>query len=263
MLYFIGLGLYSEDDISFKGFKALQSVDCIYAEFYTAQLMGGNIDNLIQKVDVPFVTLKREDVEDRNVVIEEAKDKDIAFIVAGDPLMATTHTELYVEAMNKGIDTQIIHGSSIFSAAPGLSGLQAYKFGKTTTVPFPDENFFPHSPYDAIKANKDMGLHTLVLLDIQAHNDRFMKINEAIDYLSRIESERNENIFSDDTIVIGIARAGSPKPIVQGGTVKEVLEFDFGGPLHCMIVPGDLHFVEAEALIALAGVSRDLLVDYL
>ena len=263
MLYFIGLGLYSEDDISFKGFKALQNVDCIYAEFYTAQLMGGNIDNLIKKVDVPFVTLKREDVEDRNIVIEEARNKDIAFIVAGDPLMATTHTELYVEAVNKGIETQIIHGSSIFSAAPGLTGLQAYKFGKTTTVPFPDENFFPHSPYDAIKSNKDMGLHTLVLLDIQAHKDRFMKVNEAIDYLTKIESERNDCVFSDDAIVIGVARAGSPKPLVKGGTVKELASFDFGGPLHCMIVPGDLHFVEAEALITLADVPKDLLAEFL
>lgn len=263
MLYFVGLGLYSEDDISFKGFNALKSVDCIYAEFYTAKLMGGNIDNLISKLDVPFVTLKREDVEDRNVVIEEALTKDIAFVVAGDPLMATTHTELYVEAVNKGVETRIIHGSSIFSAAPGLTGLQAYKFGKTTTVPFPDENFFPHSPYDVIKSNKDQGLHTLVLLDIQAHKDRYMTINQALEYLSKVESERNEQVFTEDTIVVGLARAGSEKPLVQGGTVKDIIDFDFGGPLHCLIVPGDLHFVEAEALIALSNISEELLKDYL
>lgn len=263
MLYFVGLGLYSEDDISFKGFNALKSVDCIYAEFYTAKLMGGNIDNLINKLDVPFITLKREDVEDRNVVIEEALTKDIAFVVAGDPLMATTHTELYVEAVNKGVETRIIHGSSIFSAAPGLTGLQAYKFGKTTTVPFPDENFFPHSPYDVIKSNKELGLHTLVLLDIQAHKDRFMTINQALDYLLKVESQRDENVFTNDTIVVGLARAGSEKPLVKGGTVEDILNFDFGGPLHCLIVPGDLHFVEAEALITLSNISEKLLQDYL
>ncbi len=263
MLYFVGLGLYSEDDISFKGFNALKSVDCIYAEFYTAKLMGGNIDNLINKLEVPFITLKREDVEDRNVVIEEALTKDIAFVVAGDPLMATTHTELYVEAVNKGVETRIIHGSSIFSAAPGLTGLQAYKFGKTTTVPFPDENFFPHSPYDVIKSNKELGLHTLVLLDIQAHKDRFMTINQALDYLLKVESQRDENVFTNDTIVVGLARAGSEKPLVKGGTVEDILNFDFGGPLHCLIVPGDLHFVEAEALITLSNISEKLLQDYL
>ena len=97
MLYFIGLGLFSEDDISFKGYKALKSVDCIYAEFYTARLMGGNIDKLMDEIDVPFIQLKREDVEDNNVIIKEAMDKDIAFVTAGDSLMATTHTDLYVE----------------------------------------------------------------------------------------------------------------------------------------------------------------------
>ena len=263
MLYFVGLGLFSEYDISYKGFKALQSVDCIYAEFYTAKLMGGNIDNLIDKLDVPFITLKREDVEDCNVIINEAMTKDIAFVTAGDSLMATTHTELYVEAVNKGIETRIIHGSSIFSAAPALAGLQAYKFGKTTTVPFPDENFFPHSPYDAIKLNSSIGLHTLVLLDIQAHKDRYMTINEAIDYLRKVESERGEHVFDDDCIVIGIAQAGSDHPIVKGGRVADVADFDFGNPLHCMIVPGDLHFLEAEALVTLADVDEDLLKDFL
>ena len=263
MLYLIGLGLFSEDDISFKGFKALQNVDCVYAEFYTAKLMGGNLDNLINKIEAPFIKLNREDVEDKNIVLDAALTKDVAFVVAGDPLMATTHTELYVEAIEKGIETRIIHGSSIFSAAPGLTGLQAYKFGKTTTVPFPDYNFFPHSPYDAIKANKEMGLHTLVLLDIQAHKDRFMKVNEAIDYLSKIESERNENIFDENTLVIGIARAGSDKPLIRGGSVSELASFDFGGPLHCMIVPADLHFIEAEALMTLANVSKDLVEKFL
>lgn len=263
MLYFIGLGLFSEDDISFKAYKALESVDCIYAEFYTAKLMGGNLDNLIDKLDVPFVSLNRQEVEEENIIIREAMTKDIAFVTAGDSLMATTHTDLYVEAVNKGIETQVIHGSSIFSAAPGLCGLQAYKFGKTTTVPFPDDNFFPHSPYDSIKLNSSMGLHTLVLLDIQAHKDRYMTVNQAIDYLSTVENERHENVFTEDTIVVGIAQAGSEHPIIKGGRSVDVAEYDFGEPLHCMIVPSDLHFLEAEALIALADVDKELLKDYL
>jgi len=35
MLYFIGLGLYDEKDISVKGLEALKSADEVYAEFYT------------------------------------------------------------------------------------------------------------------------------------------------------------------------------------------------------------------------------------
>ena len=120
MLYFIGLGLFSEDDLSVKALNALKSVDCVYAEFYTARLMGGDINNLMDEIDVDFIELKREDVEDNNIVIKEAMNKDIAFVTAGDSLMATTHADLYVEAKNRGIDTCVIHGSSIFSAAPVL-----------------------------------------------------------------------------------------------------------------------------------------------
>jgi len=84
-----------------------------------------------------------------------------------------------------------------------------------------------------------------------------------LEYLLKVESERDEKVLTNDTIVVGLARAGSDKPLVKGGTVEEVLNFDFGGPLHCMIVPGDLHFVEAEALITLADISKDLLEDFL
>ena len=108
-----------------------------------------------------------------------------------------------------------------------------------------------------------MGLHTSVLLDIQAHKDKYMSVNEAIDYLSKVEDERKENIFNKDTIVIGIAQAGSDKPVVKGGKVEDLIEYDFGDPLHCLIVPGNLHFVEAEALITLANVPKELLEEFL
>jgi diphthine synthase len=46
MLYFIGLGLYDEKDISLRGAEILKTVDVIYAEFYTASLFGGSINSL-------------------------------------------------------------------------------------------------------------------------------------------------------------------------------------------------------------------------
>ena len=263
MLYFIGLGLFTENDISVEGFNALSSVDVIYAEFYTACLMGGGFDKLSNKFDADIVFVNRKDVEEDNIVIKNALKKDVAFVVAGDPLMATTHTELYVEAVNHDIETRVINAASIFSAAPGLTGLQAYKFGKTTTVPFPDENFFPHSPYDAIKKNLSIDAHTLVLLDIQAHRDKYMSINEALNYLSIVESERGEGVFTSDTLVVGLAQAGSINPVVKAGSVDELLDFNFGDPLHCLIVPSNLHFIEAEALLALADAPRYLLDKFL
>ena len=122
--------------------------------------------------------------------MKEAKIKDVAFLSAGDPLIATTHSEMLIEAKKAGIKTTVIHSSSILSAAPGIAGLQAYKFGKVTTIPFTEENYFPHSPYLAIKANMDSKLHTLVLLDIRAHENRYMTANQGMEYLLQAETDK-------------------------------------------------------------------------
>ena len=36
--------------------------------------------------------------------------------------------------------------------------------------------------------------------------------------------------------------------MIKFGAAKELLKFDFGKPVHCLIVPGKMHFVEEEAL---------------
>lgn len=263
MLYFIGLGLYDEKDISLKGIEALKRVEAAYAEFYTARLFGGNIKSLEEMLGINIEVLSREEVEEENIPIIRAKTKDVAFLSAGDPLIATTHTDMMIQAKKKGIGTTVIHSSSILSAAPGIAGLQAYKFGKVTTIPFPQENYFPHSPYLAIKANLEYNMHTLVLLDIQAHLDRYMTANQGLDYLMKVEREREEDVIGEDTLVVVVARAGARKPVVRADRMKILLKEDFGGPLHCLIVPSKLHFVEAEALVVLGGAPQSIMEDSL
>lgn len=258
MLYFIGLGLYDEKDISIKGAEALKEADVIYAEFYTARLFGTSIPALEDMLGVKITILTREEVEEENIPLKEAETKNVAFLSAGDTLIATTHSDLLIEARKKGIETTVIHSSSILSAAPGIAGLQAYKFGKVTTVPFPEENYFPHSPYLAIKANMESKLHTLVLLDIRAHEDRYMTANQGLEYLMKVEDERSENLLSEDNIAVVIAHAGAQKPVVRADKIKNLLHEDFGGPLHCFIIPSDLHFMEAEALVVLGGAPNEL-----
>ncbi|MEN6554178.1 MAG: diphthine synthase [Methanobacterium sp.] len=261
MLYFIGLGLYDEKDISLKGIEALRKADVVYAEFYTANLFGTTLDALKFMIGKDIIVLKRSEVEEENIILESAKDKNVGFLTAGDPLIATTHTDLMIEAKKRNIETTVIHASSILSAAPGLAGLQAYKFGKVTTVPFPDKNFFPHSPYTAIKANIEFNAHTLVLLDIRADENRYMTVNEGLEYLLKVEEERKEGAITEDTIAVGIARAGSDKPFVRADKIKNLIKEDFGGPLHCMIIPGDLHFMEAEYLVKICGAPEEILED--
>lgn len=175
--------------------------------------------------------------------------------------MATTHSDILMEARKKGIKTRVIHASSILSAAPGIAGLQAYKFGKVTTIPRPEANYFPHSPYHVINENRKMGLHTLVLLDIQAHRDYYMAANEGLEYLLRVEDERKGGLISDDTLAVVIARAGSREPLVRAGPIRKLVDEDFGGPLHCIIIPADLHFLEAEGLVILGGAPENILED--
>ena len=259
MLYFIGLGLYDEKDISLKGIEALRKVDVVYAEFYTANLFGTTLSALKFMIGKDIEVLSRSNVEEENIILETAEDKNVGFLTAGDPLIATTHTDLMIEARKRDIETTVIHASSILSAAPGLAGLQAYKFGKVTTIPFPDKNYFPHSPYTAIKANIEFKAHTLVLLDIRADENRYMTVNEGLEYLLKVEEERKEGIITEDTIAVGIARAGSNKPLVRADRIKNLINEDFGGPLHCMIIPGDLHFMEAEYLVKICGAPEEIL----
>ena len=62
----------------------------------------------------------------------------------------------------------------------------------------------------------------------------------------------------DDVLGVAIARAGSLEPVVAADRLSELAERDFGYPLHLLVVPGDLHHVEAEALRAFAGAPAEL-----
>lgn len=261
MLYFIGLGLYDEKDISVKGIETLNNVDVIYAEFYTAKLFGTTISSLEDMIRADIKILSRAEVEEGNIPIEDALNRDVAFLSAGDPLIATTHSNMMIEAKKRGINTQVVHASSILSAAPSIAGLQAYKFGKVTTIPFPEKKYFPHSPYLIIKGNMGFNAHTLVLLDIRADEDRYMSANEGLEYLLQVENERKEDVILNDTLAVVIARVGSHKPLVRADRIENLLGEDFGGPLHSLIIPADLHFMEAEALVVIGGAPEEILED--
>lgn len=146
MLVMAGLGLYDERDVTLKTLDFAKKVDKIYAEFYTAILTGTTMEKIEGTLQKPITVLDREKVEyETNKLIDEAKDKDIMFLTAGDPMVATTHVDIAVEARKKGIEVVIINAPSIYSAI-GITGLQLYKFGKTTSIVFPRTKLFPGNP---------------------------------------------------------------------------------------------------------------------
>ena len=247
MLTFIGLGLYGAKDISLKGLEAIRRADKVYLEFYTSRLMGSRIEEMEKLYGKHIEVLSREQVERERKFIDEAKDKDVVFLTAGDPLVATTHMDLRMEAMKKGIEVRVIHGASIVSAAPGLLGLQAYKFGKIASIPYPEENFRPTTPYKVMLDNLSLGLHTLFLLDIK-EDGRYMSPSEAVELLLEMGKSLGDTTFNENSIVCAVSRAGSDNPGLWCGKAKDAIKRDFGPPLHCIVVPGKMHFMEEEAI---------------
>jgi diphthine synthase len=257
-LIFIGLGLYNSQDISLKGIEVLKNADHVFAEFYTSKMAEGTIQHLESLINKQITILTRNQVEDGDIILSTAKNSNVAFLCQGDPFTATTHIELILNAKSKGIETQTIHGASIASAVPGLLGLQFYKFGRTTTLAYPEGEYFPESPYDIISENSSRGLHTLVLLDINEKEKRYMTANEGIDLLLQINSKRGDDTFTAKTLVCVVSQAGSDNPIIAADEANELQKMDFKEPLHSIVVPGRLHFKEAEALIILAKAPKNI-----
>jgi len=247
MLYLIGLGIYDEGDISIKGVEILKRVDRIYAELYTS-FFNGDLKTIENWVGKRINILDREDLEghpDDNILYNSSK-KDVALLVCGDPLIATTHADILLRANKMGIKVKVIHSSSVYSAI-AETGLHIYKFGKTTTLPFPEKKYFPTSPYNVIKENLRGGMHTLILLDIKYEEKRFMTINEGIEILLKMEKIKRENVIDNETLIVGVARLGNDTTI-KTGTLNDLIDFNFGGPPHSIIIPANLHFTEEEML---------------
>ena len=245
-LYFIGLGLNNEKDISWIGLETIKKCDKVYLDRYTS-ILNCSVDRLAEVYGKKIIIATRDLVESEaeQTILKDAKESEVAFLVAGDPMCATTHIDLYLRARKAGIKIKVINNASIISAI-GITGLQVYKFGKTTSIPFDNENV--ETPYDALKDNIKMGMHTLFLLDLRPNEHKFMSVNDAIRYLLKIEIRRGERVFTDKTLCIGCARIGSDSFKIKKGSANELLKEDFGNPVQCLVVPGKLHFLEEEAL---------------
>ncbi|MEM3086809.1 MAG: diphthine synthase [Halobacteria archaeon] len=246
-LVFVGLGLWDERDISLRGLDEVRSADHLFAEFYTSTLGGASVERLETLYGKKITVLKREEVENSpGPLLEKAKAGTAVLLVGGDPMVATTHVDLRLRALSLGIPVRIVHGPSIVSAAAALAGLQSYKFGRSATVvaPFKPGMPVPRSAYDALRENLRRGLHTLLLLDPG------LAIPRALELLEAVEEERREGVLP--RTFVGVARAGSESPRVRAGTPDELRGVDFGGMPHVLVCPGELHFVEAEALKRLA-----------
>lgn len=257
-LIFIGLGLEDEKGVTIRGLEAAKASDCIFMENYTSTLSEGSVQRLEKSTGKEIILLDRERLEAGDDILEKAKRETVALLVPGDAMSATTHVDLRLRASELKIDTEIIAGVSALTAIPALLGLQIYKFGRTVTIPIPEPNFNPTSFYEMALENFNAGLHTLCLLDIKQDQNRYMTANEAMEVLASIEAELKKGLIIDDRIMCVVARAGADDALVKAGHFKNMVNLDFGPPLHSIVIPGKLHFLEAQALVTLAGASRSI-----
>ncbi|EXJ57344.1 diphthine synthase [Cladophialophora yegresii CBS 114405] len=252
MLYLVGLGLADETDITVKGLEVVKRAERVYLEAYTSILHVGR-ERLESFYGRPVIVADREMVESASDEILDGADKDdIAFLVVGDPFGATTHTDLVLRAQELSIPTKSIPNASILNAI-GATGLQLYNFGQTVSMVFFTDTWKPASFYDRIRENSSIGLHTLLLLDIKVKEQslenmargrkiyeppRYMTVSQCAQQMLEIEQEKQENVYSENSLAIGCARVGADDQKFACGTLKELCDVDLGPPLHSLVLLG-------------------------
>ena len=246
---FIGLGLNDEKGMTLEGLEEARQADRVFAEFYTGTMPNLQLNKLEDMIGKKVEVLTRTQLENENGkrILSSAERERVAFLVPGDPMIATTHVTLRLELARKGVESRIIHSASIFSAVCGATGLQSYKFGKSTTLP--RDGPVPPSVIEAVRENRARKLHTLLLLELKTDGKPQLTIKSAI---ARI-SETHSDIV--DWLAVGVARIGSKDQQVRAAKAAGLVELDLGAVPHSLVFPGKLHFMEAEALKAFAGAS--------
>ena len=180
---------------------------------------------------------------------------------------ATTHTDLVLRARELEIPVKSIHNASIMSAI-GSTGLQLYNFGQTVSMVFFTDTWKPLSFYDRVKENSDIGLHTLILLDIKVKEQsienlargrmifeppRYMTAAQCASQMLETEAERCEGVYGAESLAVGVARIGAENQSMATGTLQQLSEVDIGPPLHSLVLLGKrTHDLERDFIRAFA-----------
>ncbi|KAI1788354.1 Diphthine synthase [Ganoderma leucocontextum] len=266
MFYIIGLGLCDEKDITIRGLEAVKGSSRVYLEAYTSILMVQK-ERLEAFYGKELILADRDMVEtESDEILRNADTEDVSLLVVGDPYGATTHTDIVLRARALNIPTRVVHNASIMNAV-GACGLQLYNFGQTVSLVFFTDSWRPDSFYDRIRENADLGMHTLVLLDIKVKEQseenlargrkiyeppRYMSILQAVSQLVEVEASRQSGTLApDSTLAIALSRVGGgPDERIVAGTLGELLAQPpevYGEPLHSLIVVGKrVHHLEVE-----------------
>ena len=118
------------------------------------------------------------------------------------------------------------------------TGLQLYKFGKTSSMPnWKEHTNKPTSFMNYIKENQSIKAHTLILTDIS------LEIKEAMNQLK----ESSEQTQVPVKKIIAISNAGTDNQKIFYNNLNNLANQNITMPF-CLIIPGELNHMETEAI---------------
>ncbi len=272
-LILIGIGLGGIKGMTLEAIEASKNADHRFYESYTALWSEKNIKELEEEIG-EVTTVMRPEIENPIEILELAKSSAVAILVVGDPLQATTHVDLQLQAMENGVTCRVIHGTSITGLVTGAVGLSNYKFGRQTTLTYPYNGWVATSPLEVIATNRIQNLHTLVLLDldptgegvgkqipmspVNASNSLLLmskKLKKSVDDFPQDTKYQLMKIDACKTIcseigslpVVLCSDMGTDDQVIAYTDVENLGNFEYGR-LHCLIIPAELSDTEEKAL---------------
>lgn len=254
-LWLIGIGPGDLTHMTEQARSVARECSKRFLEGYTAVLPPSEEERL-ESVVGSWERVMRNEVEKPEKLLELASKQPVALLIVGDPMQATTHIDLEERCAERGISFHVIPGLTATALAVSLSGLQSYRFGRQVTIPFSAGDYLPTSPLEMICKNKESGLHTLVLLDLDPtgmglERPRPMVPGEAVSLLERM-SERTESASPSldqpirNWVGMLLSDLGTKKERVVSGTLGELSEIGMGY-VHAFILPAEFSGMEESA----------------
>ncbi len=274
-LLLIGMGPGQIGSMTIEARDAAKSADFRRYEAYTALWPADELTKLEEDIgDIEMVM--RPEVESPTELLDLAKNHLVALLIVGDPLQATTHVDIQLQALEAGINCMVFHGISITTLVTGAVGLSNYRFGRQTTITYPYGGWVATSPLEVIAVNLFQNQHTLALLDLDPTGAGTgkqvpMQPKDAYDSLglmkeklsSTISDMSEESTFDsmkklafkefvanglDSIKVVLCADMGTKEEKITYTTVGDLKNTD-GGRLNSLIFPAITSEVEEKALL--------------
>ena len=274
-LILIGMGPGKFSAMTIEAIQAAKQCDSLRYEAYTALWPQDELD-LLEAECGEITKVMRPEIESPELLFELAKNSLVGLLVVGDPLQATTHVDLQLQAAEAGIECITFHGISITTIVTGALGLSNYKFGRQTTLTYPYGGWVATSPLEVLAQNYHLNLHTLALLDLDptgagTGDQRPMKPADAVDSLTMMfmklkdsaEEIQGNNALEkmrieacklylkvpiEQRIVVLCSDMGCSNEQIITTTVGQLSQHQ-GGRLNCLVFPSNMSDVEEAALL--------------